>query len=169
MNAGSWVRTETPLGTAFLRLTTRGLATLTFDAPTEETDPHPASELTALTTAVTDWLSGYFAGSPPALPPLDLQGTAFQQRVWQLLCQCVPFGQTMSYLQLSRLLANEKAIRAVAAANAANPCMLLVPCHRIIGTQGELTGYAGGLWRKEWLLRHEAQYSGQAVQLGIFG
>jgi len=85
---------------------------------------------------------------------LNPKGTEFQQKVWQELIN-IPFGKTMSYLDLSKKLGDVKAIRAVASANGKNPLWIVVPCHRIIGTDGSLTGYAGGLWRKKWLLEHE--------------
>ena len=85
---------------------------------------------------------------------LNPQGTPFQQRVWTAL-QEIPLGKSLSYLALSRILGNEKAIRAIASANGQNPLAIVIPCHRVIGSDGSLTGYAGGLWRKEWLLRHE--------------
>jgi len=85
---------------------------------------------------------------------LDLQGTEFQLRVWNELLK-IPFGKTITYKELSQRLGNLKAIRAVAAANGANPVSIIVPCHRVIGSDGSLTGYAGGLWRKKWLLEHE--------------
>ena len=87
---------------------------------------------------------------------LNPQGTEFQQRVWKELLN-IPFGKTMSYLDLSKKLGDAKAIRAVATANGKNPLWIVVPCHRVIGTDGSLTGYAGGLWRKKWLLEHECQ------------
>jgi methylated-DNA-[protein]-cysteine S-methyltransferase len=87
---------------------------------------------------------------------LNLKGTAFQLRVWEELLK-VPFGATMSYKELSLRLGNLKAIRAVAAANGANPVSIIVPCHRIIGSDGSLTGYGGGLWRKRWLLDFESK------------
>lgn len=90
---------------------------------------------------------------------LNPLGTPFQKQVWKAL-QEIPYGETTSYLQLSRKLGNEKAIRAVAAANGKNPLWIVVPCHRVIGSDGSLTGYAGGLWRKKWLLVHESP-SGQ--------
>lgn len=85
---------------------------------------------------------------------LNPKGTDFQQKVWQELLN-IPFGKTMSYLDLSKKLGDVKAIRAVASANGKNPLWIVVPCHRVIGTDGSLTGYAGGLWRKKWLLEHE--------------
>lgn len=86
--------------------------------------------------------------------PLAPLGTPFQQSVWKAL-QEVPFGKTISYLMLARSIGNEKAVRAVGHANGQNPFPIIVPCHRIIGQNGKLVGYSGGLWRKKWLLRHE--------------
>ena len=86
--------------------------------------------------------------------PLDMEGTPFQQTVWQALLD-VPFGRTASYQQVADAVGNPKAVRAVGAANGQNPVSIIVPCHRIIGKNGSLTGYGGGIWRKEWLLRHE--------------
>lgn len=85
---------------------------------------------------------------------LNPEGTDFQKRVWQALLE-IPYGKTLSYLELSKQLGDAKAIRAVAAANGKNPLWIIVPCHRVIGSDGSLTGYAGGLWRKQWLLEHE--------------
>ena len=85
---------------------------------------------------------------------LKPQGTDFQKKVWQEL-QNIPFGKTISYLDLAKKIGDVKAIRAVASANGKNPLWIVVPCHRVIGTNGSLTGYAGGLWRKKWLLEHE--------------
>ena len=85
---------------------------------------------------------------------INPQGTDFQQKVWQELMN-VPYGKTISYLDLSKKLGDVKAIRAVASANGRNPIWIVIPCHRVIGTNGSLTGYAGGLWRKKWLLEHE--------------
>lgn len=86
--------------------------------------------------------------------PLEMAGTPFQRSVWQALLT-VPFGQTASYQQMADAVGKSKAVRAVGAANGRNPIAIIVPCHRIIGKNGNLTGYGGGLWRKEWLLKHE--------------
>lgn len=85
---------------------------------------------------------------------LNPQGTDFQKKVWKALLE-IPFGKTTSYQELSIKLGDVKAIRAVASANGKNPLWIIVPCHRVIGSDGSLTGYAGGLWRKKWLLEHE--------------
>lgn len=85
---------------------------------------------------------------------LNPQGTPFQKKVWKEL-QHIPFNTTRSYLEQSKALGNVKAIRAVASANGKNPIWIVIPCHRVIGSDGSLTGYAGGIWRKRWLLTHE--------------
>lgn len=100
-------------------------------------------------------IEAYFAGKLRTFDmPLALQGTDFQQAVWRQLLT-VPFGHTASYGEIARGIANPRAVRAVGGANHCNPVSLIVPCHRIIGADRSLTGYGGGLWRKEWLLRHE--------------
>ena len=86
---------------------------------------------------------------------LHLSGTEFQNRVWEML-QTVPLGRTISYLELAKKLGDPKCIRAAGTANGKNPIAVIVPCHRIIGSNNELVGYAGGLWRKRWLLEHES-------------
>ena len=93
---------------------------------------------------------------------LNPQGTDFQQTVWDALLT-IPYGKTTSYLDLSKKLGNVKAIRAVANANGKNPLWIIVPCHRVIGSDGSLTGYAGGLYRKQWLLEHESPYKQQSL------
>lgn len=97
----------------------------------------------------------YFKGECDAFTvPIKLQGTDFQQRVWQELCN-IPFGEVISYKELAKRIGNIKAVRAVGTANSKNVISILVPCHRVIGANGKLTGYAGGLDRKEWLINHE--------------
>lgn len=89
-------------------------------------------------------------------------GTEFQKRVWAAL-QEIPYGRTISYMDLSKTLGDAKAIRAVAAANGKNPLWIVIPCHRVIGSDGSLTGYAGGLHRKKWLLNHESPAKQQSL------
>lgn len=93
---------------------------------------------------------------------LNPEGTHFQKQVWKQLEQ-IPYGKTVSYLDLAKQLGDVKAIRAVANANAKNPLWIIVPCHRVIGSDGSLTGYAGGLHRKEWLLHHESPFKQQSL------
>lgn len=95
---------------------------------------------------------------------INPKGTDFQQKVWQELLN-IPYGKTTSYQELSIKLGDVKAIRAVANANGKNPLWIVVPCHRVIGSDGSLTGYAGGLWRKKWLLEHENPVKQQSLFL----
>lgn len=99
--------------------------------------------------------------------PLDLVGTPFQVRVWQGLQQ-IPYGETRSYKSQSIYLGAEKAIRAVAGANGENGIAIIIPCHRVIGENGSLTGYGGGLPKKKWLLEHEQKHSGKSMQGDLF-
>jgi len=103
-------------------------------------------------------LNEYFSGQRKNFDiPFIQNGTEFQQKVWESLLQ-IPFGRTISYLQLSKNIGNKKSIRAVGTANGRNNLAIVVPCHRVIGSDGSLTGYAGGLWRKQWLLEHENKF-----------
>lgn len=103
-------------------------------------------------------LKEYFDGTRQNFDlKLNPEGTDFQKKVWQLLQQ-IPYGKTISYLDLSKIFGDVKAIRAVANANGKNPIWIIIPCHRVIGSDGSLTGYAGGLHRKQWLLEHESPY-----------
>ena len=111
----------------------------------------------------------YFTGQRKDFDlPLHLLGTAFQKSVWQGLMQ-IPYGETRSYKQQSIFLGNEKAIRAVASANGENGLAIIVPCHRVIGTNGSLVGYGGGLQRKKWLLELERKHGGKTGQAELFG
>jgi len=111
--------------------------------------------------AAVEQLDDYFQGRRQQFSlPLAPEGTPFQQRVWHELLT-IPYGRTVSYLDIARAIGNERAVRAVGAANGQNPISIIVPCHRVIGSNGQLTGYGGGLWRKEWLLNHE-----QAIAFG---
>ena len=112
--------------------------------------PHP------LLTETIHQLKQYFEKERTQFDfPIKQTGTDFQQRVWNELLT-IPFGRTLSYLQLSKKLGDAKAIRAVGTTNGKNKIAIVVPCHRVIGTDGSLTGYAGGLWKKKWLLDHES-------------
>lgn len=102
-------------------------------------------------------LDEYFKGQRNEFKlTLDLHGTSFQKRVWQAL-MTIPFGKTVSYLDIALALGDRKVIRAVGGANSKNPICIIVPCHRVIGSNGSLIGYGGGLWRKEWLLKFESR------------
>lgn len=120
-------------------------------------------EIPSILQEAVSQLVDYFDGKRTDFSfKLNPKGTEFQQKVWQALVE-IPFGKTMSYLELSKKLGDVKAIRAVASANGKNPLWIVVPCHRVIGTDGSLTGYAGGLWRKKWLLEHENPTSQQSL------
>lgn len=108
-------------------------------------------------------LNDYFEGKRTHFDfKLNPKGTEFQQKVWGALLE-IPYGKTRTYLEQSKVLGDVKAIRAVASANGKNPLWIVVPCHRVIGTDGSLTGYAGGLWRKKWLLEHENPTTQQSL------
>ncbi len=119
-------------------------------------EPSPAwSEDATALAAVRRQLQEYFAGQRQHFTiPLAPTGTAFQLRVWQEL-QRIPFGMTLSYRELAQRLGNPKAVRAIGHANGRNPVAIIIPCHRVIGYDGSLRGYAGGIAIKHWLLRHE--------------
>lgn len=119
-----------------------------------ETDIEGLTE-NELTKSVSKQLEDYFNGNLRDFDfPMQQKGTAFQQEVWQSLLQ-IPFGETTSYAKFSAH--NPLAIRAIAAANGKNNVAIVVPCHRVIGSNGKLVGYAGGLWRKQWLLQHDRE------------
>lgn len=108
-------------------------------------------------------LKEYFEGKRENFDLLiNPEGTEFQKKVWALLVD-IPYGKTISYLELSKKFGDVKAIRAVASANGKNPLWIIIPCHRVIGSDGSLTGYAGGLHRKKWLLNHESPYKQQSL------
>lgn len=115
-----------------------------------------AVETGATATAVRDGLAAYFAGELAALRtvPWAIGGTAFQRQVWNALVE-IPLGEATSYARLAERIGRPSAVRAVGLANGANPIAVVVPCHRVIGTGGALTGYGGGIERKRWLLAHE--------------
>lgn len=142
---------NTPLGEVRILAAHEALVEVAFMTGTPRTD-HPANELTR--EAVRQ-LTQYFAGTRRTFElPLAPSGTDFQRQAWWALRQ-IPYGETRNYAEQAKLIERPKAVRAVGAANGANPLAILVPCHRVIGKNGGLTGYAGGLERKEWLLTFE--------------
>lgn len=119
-----------------------------------------ATASTPLFEKAMQQLDAYFEGKLQQFDlPLRPAGTAFQQTVWNQLKQ-IPFAETITYLHMAKRLGNVKAIRAAASANGKNPLAIIIPCHRVVGADGKLTGYAGGLHRKQWLLEHEAKFAG---------
>lgn len=141
---------SSPLGNLWAEATDRGLSKLSFAVPE---DPVLASH--PVLDALARQLEEYWAGRLRTFSlPLDLQGSPFQQKVWSGLLT-IPWGKTRTYLEQATFLGDVKSIRAVASANGRNPVAIVVPCHRVIGSDGSLTGYAGGLERKRALLEHE--------------
>jgi methylated-DNA-[protein]-cysteine S-methyltransferase len=154
---------ESPLGDLVLAFSEGGLCALQFDespaqlrARLERSYPGTKFGKVSGTAEVAAKLSAYFSGALQGLEtiPVAPKGTAFQQRVWTTL-RAIPLGETRSYLQIAKAIGNPSAVRAVGAANGQNPIAVVVPCHRVIASDGTLCGYGGGLWRKEWLLEHE--------------
>jgi methylated-DNA-[protein]-cysteine S-methyltransferase len=141
---------QTPLGIAKIVGDEKGITSISvLDEGTISTIITPG-----LLVAVTQ-LKEYFEGKRTDFSfKMNPKGTDFQQKVWKALLD-VPYGKTRSYLEQSKIMGDVKAIRAVASANGKNPLWIVVPCHRVIGTDGSLTGYVGGVWRKKWLLEHE--------------
>jgi len=155
-------RMKTPIGE--LRVTASEDKILYVELPGYSSDPHfdrwvrqrllRHRDTPALRDALAQ-LREYFAGKRRAFDlPLDADGTAFQQRVWQAVA-AVPFGETTSYGRIALRLGDQQLARAVGAAVGANPIPIIIPCHRVLGADGSLVGYGGGLRRKIWLLRHE--------------
>jgi methylated-DNA-[protein]-cysteine S-methyltransferase len=118
----------------------------------------PGKPQRTITKKTIAQLEEYFAGKRKHFDlPLQQPGTEFQLQVWEELGR-IPYGQTISYLTLSKRIGNVKAIRAVGTANGNNNICIIVPCHRVIGSNGSLVGYGGDLWRKKWLLEHEDKF-----------
>lgn len=171
---------ETPLGIAKIQGDEKGISAVTvFDDNNshdltsyigEETKDLASdigkeidNQVSKMLQETANQLREYFNGKRRQFDlKLHPAGTDFQKRVWQALLE-IPYGKTASYLQLSKKLGDVKAIRAVAAANGKNPLWIIVPCHRVIGSDGSLTGYAGGLHRKKWLLEHESPIKQQSL------
>jgi methylated-DNA-[protein]-cysteine S-methyltransferase len=150
---------KSPIGTIRMQYSGKGLYSLVFvdqDVP----DVILQKELEECGLQLHEYFNGL---RKEFTISLDLQDTDFRKSVWKELL-LVKFGQTITYGDLARKMGDIKAIRAVAGANAVNPVSIIVPCHRVIGSDGSLTGYAGGLWRKQWLLEHEQKHH----QLSLF-
>lgn len=150
---------DSPLGEIELTSTTNELLSVLFVKVGKITLEKQPFSYSPVNEETKKQLQAYFNKELTSFTlPLRPAGTDFQKSVWQEL-QRIPFGTTISYLNLAKRLGDENAIRAVAAANGKNPISIIIPCHRVIGTDGKLVGYSGELWRKKWLLDHE---SGQA-------
>jgi len=140
-----------PIGTLRILASEEAINRIDFNDDAEQSQ----FEENDLTKLASQQLRDYFAGERQTFDlPLAPTGTEFQQTCWQALAQ-IPYGETRNYAEQASLIQRPSAVRAVGAANGANPISIVVPCHRVIGKNGNLTGYAGGLDRKAWLLAHE--------------
>ncbi|HEY9170506.1 MAG TPA: methylated-DNA--[protein]-cysteine S-methyltransferase [Lutibacter sp.] len=150
---------KTPIGTAKIVGDKNGISAITVMDDAIKT----SAEIPDILQNCVQQLDDYFNGTRKKFNlKLNPQGTDFQKRVWKELLN-VPYGKTRTYLEQSKQLGDVKAIRAVASANGKNPIWIIIPCHRIIGSDGSLTGYAGGIWRKKWLLEHENPSAQQSL------
>lgn len=154
------VRIETPLGLASISGDQDGITSVSV---TKESDDKPSSNIPEAFQDIVRQLTEYFEGERTSFDlKLNPKGTDFQKKVWNELLK-IPFGKTATYLDMAKRLGDPKCIRAAASANGKNPLWIIVPCHRVIGSDGSLTGYAGGLWRKKWLLDHENPVKQQSL------
>ena len=151
---------QSPLGLLRIGGTDTYISEINFVDHLEDTDYKQTglnAPVTPMVIQCIEQLIQYFQGQRRIFEfPIYQEGTPFQERVWNELTS-IPFGKTLSYLELSRRLGDTKAIRAAAAANGKNNIVIVVPCHRVIGSKRDLVGYGGGLWRKKWLLDHETK------------
>ncbi|WP_109851132.1 methylated-DNA--[protein]-cysteine S-methyltransferase [Aquimarina sp. AU58] len=154
------VYVETPLGIATISGDEDGIASVSV---TKEAANTPSKTIPSHLQKAVLQLKEYFDGQRTDFElTLNPSGTDFQKKVWAELLK-IPFGKTVSYLDIAKKLGDPKTIRAAASANGKNPLWIIVPCHRVIGSDGSLTGYAGGLWRKKWLLDHENPVKQQSL------
>ncbi|WP_378184220.1 methylated-DNA--[protein]-cysteine S-methyltransferase [Aquimarina sp. SS2-1] len=151
---------QTPLGIASITGDENGITTISI---TEDSEKAPSNEMPDTLKEAVIQLQDYFKGDRTDFSiKLNPSGTDFQKKVWNELSK-IPFGKTVTYLDIAKQLGDPKCIRAAASANGKNPLWIVVPCHRVIGSDGSLTGYAGGLWRKKWLLDHESPSKQQSL------
>ncbi|KAA1247765.1 methylated-DNA--[protein]-cysteine S-methyltransferase [Aquimarina sp. RZ0] len=151
---------ETPLGIASIKGDENGIAEISI---TSQSHQKPSEKIADSLKEPVKQLQEYFSKKRTTFDiKLNPSGTDFQKKVWHELSG-IPFGKTVSYLDIAKKLGDPKTIRAAASANGKNPLWVVVPCHRVIGSDGSLTGYAGGLWRKKWLLEHESPVKQQSL------
>ena len=152
---------ESPLGNILLEADDKGITIVQFSWA----ENVPTKTSNSILNQCAQELAGYFEDKRMFFTvPLSLNGTDFQMHVWEEL-QNIPYGTTSTYLKLAQKLGDEKVIRAAASANGKNPIAIIVPCHRVIGTNGDLVGYAGGLDKKKWLLEHEGALHKDQLEL----
>jgi len=154
MNELYYTYYESPVGLLKIGGTEHYIAELTF-VDNKEQVVHGEPGISDVIHQCTEQLIEFFQGRRKVFNvPVHQEGTEFQKRVWNELLD-IPFGKTISYLDLAKRLGDPKVIRAAATTNGKNNIAIIVPCHRVIGSDRSLTGYSGGLWRKKWLLQHE--------------
>ena len=159
----SYTWLDTPVGAVLLTADGDAVTRVSLGAGRDVVAPtwERASSSPGVLAEACEQLQAYFDGARVTFDlPIAPVGTPFQRRVWEALC-AVPFGAMATYRDVACTVGDAKAVRAVGAANGRNPIGIIVPCHRIVGSDGSLTGYAGGLDRKRWLLRHEAAVHGR--------
>lgn len=145
---------QSPIGLIEVIGTADAITSVNFNENRAEEESCP------LITDCINQLDEYFKGVRKTFDLSILaSGTEFQKKVW-LSLKTIPFGQTLTYQEIATFIMQDKAVRAVGNANKKNPLYIIIPCHRVIGKNGNLTGYGGGLWRKAWLIKHEAAFSG---------
>lgn len=153
---------KTPIGTAEIAGNEDGIQSISVldDTSTLLSDQNNVPKCLQ---ACVSQLDEYFKGERTEFDlKLNPQGTTFQQSVWNELNN-IPYGKTRTYMEQTKQIGDPKAIRAVASANGKNPIWIIIPCHRVIGSNGSLTGYASGIWRKKWLLEHESPVKQQSL------
>ena len=159
------VHWESPIGFFSIKASDKGITNLSFSQ--ESTNASLVNHSKRLIDQCIAELSEYFCGKRHIFTvPLDLTGTPFQLSVWDALRK-IPYGEVRSYQQIATEINNAKAVRAVGGANNRNPVVIIIPCHRVIGKNGSMTGFGGGIWRKEWLLQleHKNTKEGQDTPL----
>lgn len=156
---------KSPIGRIKITADENSINSILFVFPDTELEEE---NLNAVIVQCKKELSEYFIGKRKEFEvSIDQEGTEFRQRVWDELIK-IPYGETTSYNFVAESLGDKKSIRAVGAANGKNKISIIVPCHRVIGSDGSLTGYAGGMWRKKWLLDHEKEFFDGEKQMEMF-
>ncbi len=150
---------SSPLGVLEIQGDERGITSILYENHiVSRYEATPETELPDFLLEARKQLQAYFEGKRREFDlPFSLSGTPFQKEVWQALLQ-IPYGKTESYMRVAQWLGDEKVIRASSSAIGKNPVSIVIPCHRVLGSRGDLTGYGGELWRKAWLLEHESPF-----------
>jgi methylated-DNA-[protein]-cysteine S-methyltransferase len=163
----SVVTVDSPVGTLSLIVSEGAVSELRMDAVALPDEAGGELQDRSVMAEATAQLEAYFAGSLQSFDlPLRPKGTTFQHAVWREL-ERIPYGTVASYGEIARRVGKPTASRAIGSANGRNPIAIIVPCHRVIGADGTLTGYGGGLWRKAWLLEHERTFARARGQLAL--